>query len=184
MKLKKVNAAAGLLTALILMCHAGMMCVSLYTGWYNFILCKSFAHMTESLLIIHAACSLIIMFFYNDGTSVALYRKDNKSLIIQRASALLMIVLIHMHTVAYAHMATGEILTTSKAIRLWVFEIIYIVTVMTHFAVSFSKAFVTLGLISSQKKFCIMQKIVYAVCTVAAIAAAGGVTVFFIGGLV
>ena len=57
MKLKKINAVLGLLIVLSLCGHAGTMGFSLWTGWYSFLLCKSLAKITISLLVLHVFCS-------------------------------------------------------------------------------------------------------------------------------
>ena len=52
-KLKKINAAAAFLVILSLCGHAGTMCVSLWTGWYNFLIAKTCAYITVILLAFH-----------------------------------------------------------------------------------------------------------------------------------
>ena len=113
MKLKKINAVLGLLIVLSLCGHAGTMGFSLWTGWYSFLLCKSLAKITISLLVLHVFCSLCLFFFVHDGAGLK-YSKCNVSTILQRISALLILGLLHIHMKAYAHMATGTVLGTGQ----------------------------------------------------------------------
>ena len=131
MKLKKINKTKqlvidsiflGLLIVLSLCGHAGTMGFSLWTGWYSFLLCKSLAKITISLLVLHVFCSLCLFFFVHDGAGLK-YSKCNVSTILQRISALLILGLLHIHMKAYAHMATGTVLGTGQTAFLCVTEI-------------------------------------------------------------
>ena len=183
MKLKKINALAGLVATLLLLCHAGTMTLSLYTGWYNYPVCKTFAKLIFLFVAVHIICSLIILFFYHDGSETGLYKKANTRLILQRASAILMMLLIHTHTKAYKHMATGTTLTTGQSLFFLIFEILFLCTVMLHVSMSFSKALITLGILSSPAKAGVLDKIILILCILLAIASCGGVASFFLGGI-
>lgn len=184
MKIKKINAVLGLLVMLVLLCHAGIMSVSLYTGWYNFSICKMFAKLTLAIFILHILLSLIILFFRHDGADVSVYKRANIRLIVQRASALCLIAFVHFHMKAYAHMATGEVLSPVKAIVILIMEILFISFVLIHVAASFSKAFITLGILTSPEKARIMDRIVFVLLGIAGVIAIVGVTRFFIGGII
>lgn len=184
MKLKKINAVLGLLTTLSLFAHAGIMSISLHTGWYQYTLCKGFARLTLSLMILHIVCSLAILFFYHDGSEAVLYKKANVRLILQRASALCLMIFLHVHRKAYGHMATGETLSTGMAVFFMISEIIYICLVMIHISMSFSKAFITLGIVSSTNQVAVIDRIIWGVCIVLLLVAGIGVAAFFTGGIV
>ena len=182
MKLKKFNAVLGFLVLLSLCGHAGTMGVSLWTGWYSFFLCKTFAKITVSLLVLHALCSLCLFFFVHDGAELA-YPKYNASTILQRVSALLVLVLLHIHMKAYAHMATGTALSAGQTAFFCVTELLFFASVLTHIAVSVSKGVITLGLTTSAKAVSVIDRITYIVCGLAMLAVSGGMLSFFMGGL-
>lgn len=179
-KLKKVNASMAFLVLLSLCGHAGTMCVSLWTGWYHFIIAKTCAYITVISLAFHVLISLIIFFFIHDGANLK-YKKDNKSTLLQRISALAMIVLLHVHMNAYSHMATGEVLTTGKTLFFCLSELLFFAAVMTHVAVSFSKGLITLGIVSSAETIHKIDKAAYIICGLAMLATSGGMLSFFIG---
>lgn len=117
-------------------------------------------------------------FFLHDGARI-LYKKENLRLVLQRSSAIVIVVLLHVHTKAYAHMATGEALSKNQALLYCVSEIVYITAVMMHTALSFSKAFITLGWIKSSVAAKRIDWIAYIVCGSAGIVAAVAVYLFF-----
>lgn len=182
MILKKINAVLGLSIIAALICHGGTMTYSLITYWYNYTICKFFAHAAVVLMILHALMSICIFFFLHDGSSIS-YSRLNTSTLIQRITAVLMIIFIHFHTTAYAHMATGESLSAGKTVFVLITEYIYIISVFLHTSVSFSKALITLGLISSAKTARRVDKAAYIICGVFTLGALYGITAFFVGGL-
>lgn len=180
MKLKKFNAILGLAIIAVVLCHAGTMTYSLITFWYDLAVCKSLAHTAAALMTAHILTSLCIFFFLHDGSSLR-YSRMNKRAVIQRATAVLMIILVHFHITAYSHIAAGAALSRSQAVISCLAECLYIVSVFLHISASFSKAFITLGLIHSSKAAKRLDIAVYTVCAAAGIAALYAVTSFFLG---
>ncbi len=167
---EKWNAVLGLGIVAALLCHAGTMVCSLLTGWYDLTLCKGFARAAVALLVLHVLTTLCIFFFKHDGAS-ARYARQNARTWVQRVTALLILILIHTHTMAYAHMATGETLSNAAAIFFCIAESVYILAVCAHTAASFGKAFVTLGWLRSSKAAKRLDAVAYTVCCLIAAAA-------------
>ena len=115
-----------------------MVC-SLLTGWYDPALCKGFAHAAVLLLVLHVLTTLCIFFFKHDGAG-ARYARQNARTWVQRATALLILIFIHMHTTAYAHMATGETLTRGASIFHGITESIYLLAVCTQTPIPICRA--------------------------------------------
>lgn len=180
MKLKKINAVLGLAVIAALLCHAGTMTYSLITFWYDLAICKFFAHLSVALMVVHIFTSLCIFFFLHDGSSGS-YLRMNKRTIVQRVTAILMIILVHFHITAYSHMATGETLTQAQAVTSCLTEVLYIISVLVHISVSFSKAFTTLGLISSSKAVKRLDCAAYITCAAGGLAALYAVISIFLG---
>lgn len=183
MNLKKINALLGLLTAASLTGHAGTMGVSLWTGWYNFSLCKSLAKSTVLFMFLHAVVSIGILFFHHDGGQMK-YGRLNRSTALQRDTAIAILVLIHVHTKAYAHMTTGAVLSTGQTAMFCVTELLYFAAVMTHTAVSLSKAAVTLGLVRSGEAVKRIDRVVWTLCGLAMLILSGGMLSFFLGDVI
>ena len=179
MKLKKFNAAIGLLIVLSLCGHAGTMGYSLWTGWYSYVVCKMLARITVSLACIHVLVTLAEFFFFHDGSGFQ-YRNFNRSTIFQRISAIAMILLLHIHMKAYAHVVTGAVLTTGQKVFFCVEELLFFASVLTHAAISVSKGVITLGLVSSPGAIAVIDKICYVLGAWAMLAVTGGMLSFFL----
>lgn len=182
MRLKKLNAVLGLGIIAAVLCHAGTMTFSLITFWYNLAVCKTLAHVAVGLLILHVLTSICIFFFCHDGSDMG-YPRQNMRAVLQRVTAVLMMILIHFHTRAYAHMATGETLAPGRAVLTCALDVIFILSVCVHIAVSVSKSFVTLGWIGSSKTAGRIDRIAAAACILLGAVALFAVVRFFIGGL-
>ncbi|MGN0421672.1 MAG: hypothetical protein ACI4EY_02940 [Lachnospiraceae bacterium] len=179
MKLKKVNAAIGLLIVLALGGHAGTMGYSLWTGWYSYVVCKMLARLTVSLVSVHVILTLVEYFFFHDGSEFK-YKNYNWSAILQRATAIAMIVLLHIHMKAYAHVVTGVVLTTGQTVFFCVEELLFFAAVLSHAAVSVSKGVITLGLVSTPRAILVIDRICYVSGAFAMLAVAGGMLSFFL----
>ena len=66
MILKKINALIGLAIIVSLLAHAGVMTYSLITYWYDLALRKGLAHLTVSLVVVHALLSVGLFFFRHE----------------------------------------------------------------------------------------------------------------------
>ena len=180
MILKKGSAGAALLGCLCLAGHMGTMTFSLFTGWYRLDLCKNLAHLTLCFISIHALLSICSIFFCHEGASAA-YKKMNYRWILQRASAILIVLLIHVHTKAYSHMATGVPLSGGWSLLYCLSEVLYIAFVAIHVGLSFSRALLTFGWVQSGRIIRYIDIGAGIVCGAAGICAATAVIRFFGG---
>lgn len=163
---KKINAFISLLCCLSLLGHFGTMSYSMLTGWYNFVICKRLAHTTALTVSIHVFLVLIIFFFLHDGSNFSRYWRENIRTIIQRSSGIVIILLVHAHVKNYGFIISGEPFMMVERIRICVMEVIFFTSIFAHVATSFVKAFITLGLISDDKKINTFEKIVNIVCVI------------------
>ena len=182
MVLKKINATAALLTMLVAYCHIGIMSYSLWTGWYNLKICKGFAWATASMFIAHALLSIIIFFFKHDNASVK-YKKCNVGVIIQRVTAIAMLILIHLHTSAYAHVATGTTLSVGMVVFRIITEILFFGSVLVHMGDSCPKALITLGILPNERAFKVVAYVSCIACGLLFLVASSGVISFYVKGL-
>lgn len=180
--IKKVNTLVGFAVIVALCCHGGSMCYSMVTGWYDFFIAKTFANLTIISVAVHSLLSIIIFFFFHDG-SVLKYGKDNISTVLQRISAVAIIILLHIHINTYSFMATGESLSMCQTIISCITEILYFSAIMTHIAISIGKGFVTLGTVKSSAVLNRINLISYIICGIAMAASSISVLLFFIRGI-
>ena len=176
MKLKKCSAVLSLLAILTLLIHVGYSTFAYLTFYYN----PSLKMLTSLPFIIvvclHAVCAMCAVFLHGDGTRPDLYRKQNMGTILQRVSAALIFPLL------FIHLKTFDLLKTSAENGRWIVfgllifvQVTFFATIFTHASVSFSRALITLGLLSDREKQKKLDRIVYVLCAVLFLFTAGAV---------
>ena len=167
MRIKKINAVLSLLTVLAIIVHIGYNIFAYLTFYYNPMLKGLTAGPFMLLACLHAILGMMIVFLQADGTRLDLYPKQNRSTVIQRVSAALIFPLMILHT------KTFSLLQSCAGSGKWVPFVLLIITqplfygtVLTHVAVSVTRALVTLGRIDSREKQKKIDCIVYIFCAV------------------
>lgn len=167
MKLKKINAVLSLMTTAAMLLHIGYSVFAYLTMYYNpgMKLWMSVPFMV--LVCLHAVCGMSSVFLHADGTRLDLYPKQNRETVIQRLSVTLIFPLLYLHLNMYA------LLHFCAENGKWFFfglllfgQTLFYGVVLTHTAVSLSRALITLGLLSSMEKKKRIDRIVYIVCAV------------------
>ena len=172
MKLKKINAALGLLSVPAMLVHLGYTVFAYLTFYSNPGLTLLTAVPFMVVVCLHAVCGMLIVFLQSDGTRLDLYPKQNLRTILQRVSAALMLPLLILH------INTFSLLQSAAAAGHWLWfallmisQPLFYATVMTHIAVSVTRGFITLGWLNSPEKQKIIDRIVYILCAAAFAAA-------------
>lgn len=150
MFLKKINTICSWIIIGFLLGHLGTMCYSMLTGWYDDSICKRLAHGTAAAVAIHVMLSLILVFFFHDGADFSKYKKQNRRVILQRASGLVIIALLHLHTKAFGFIVTGMALSGSDKCFILITEFLFFGAIFTHLGVSFSRSLISMGMLRSE----------------------------------
>ena len=165
MKLKKINAVLSLLSILLLLMHLGYSVFAYFTFYYNPLLTKLFAVPFMVTVCLHAILGMSMVFLLPDGTRMDLYPRQNFRTILQRVSAALIFPLLILHINTFdllkACAANGR---RGLMILLFLSEPLFYGTVLTHTAVSLTRAFVTLGLLTSRELMKKLDLIIYLIC--------------------
>ena len=185
MRLKKINAALGLLSILFMLLHIGYSAFAYLTMYYNPILKTVFSVPFIVLVCLHAICGMSVLFMQKESAGAELYAKQNKRTVLQRISAALIFPLLILHLKTFSLMqASAEKGAKIFIILLILAELIFFGVVITHIAVSFTNGFITLGLLSSEKTKRIIDRAVYiigaAVFIVCAVAVIRGQAIMFL----
>ena len=168
MKLKKINALLGLLSALFMLTHIAYSAFAYLTMYYNPVLKTVFSLPFIILVCLHAVCGMSILFMQGDSLRADLYPKQNMRTILQRISAALIFPLLILHLKTFSLMqASAEKGLKIFIILLILAELLFFAVVTTHVAVSFTGGFVTLGLLSSDKVKKAIDKTVNIICALA-----------------
>ncbi|MBR4344068.1 MAG: hypothetical protein IKP88_15450 [Lachnospiraceae bacterium] len=162
MKLKKINAVLSLLTIFFILIHIGYNVYCYLAFYYNPTLKTITAMPIMVLACLHGICGMISVFLMGDGTRLDLYPKQNKRTIIQRVSAALIfpLLILHLNTFNLLKSSAEE----NKMILFYTVifcQILFYAIIIIHTVTSASKAFITLGLLSSPQKQKKLDKIIY-----------------------
>jgi hypothetical protein len=149
--LKKCNSICSWILILCLLGHLFTMSYSMLTGWYDYTICKALAKSTAAVTAIHVLLSLILLFFFHDGGQLTKYPKQNIKTILQRASGIVIICLLHKHVKDFGFIVTGATLSGLDKVLLLTSEILFFGAIFIHLATSFSRSLITIGLISTDE---------------------------------
>ena len=168
MKLKKINAALGLLSILAMLLHIGYTVFAYLAFYYNPMLKLLTAIPFMVLVCLHAVCGMLTVFLQADGTRLDLYPKQNLRTILQRVSASLILPLLILHINTY-----GLLASTAEAGRwLWfallmLSQPLFYGVALIHVAVSVTRGLITLGLLTSSDRQKRIDRVVYILCGLA-----------------
>ena len=167
MRLKKISAAAGLLSSAGLLIHVIYNIYSYLTFYYNPSLKMLTAIPFILFTCIHAICGMCSVFLLGDGTRLDLYRKQNMRTVIQRVSAALLFPLLILH------LRTFDLLKSSSGNKQWPFfalliflQVIFYAVTAAHVAVSLSGGLITLGILADRQKQKRLDRFVWFLCAV------------------
>jgi succinate dehydrogenase hydrophobic anchor subunit len=168
MRLKKINAALGLLSIAAMLLHIGYTVFAYLAFYYNPTLKLLTAIPFMVLACLHAVCGMLTLFLQSDGTRLDLYPRQNARTILQRVSAALMLPLLILH------INTFGLLQSSAEAGQWIWFALLMLSqplfygvVQTHIAVSVTRGLITLGWLSSTEKQKVIDRVVYILCALA-----------------
>ncbi len=164
--LKKCNSICSWILTVCLFGHFLTMSYSMLTGWYDYSLCKMLARSTAAVTALHVMISLVIVFFFHDGSQLMKYPRHNIRTILQRASGLVIVCLLHMHVKAFQFIMSGTALSVSHKISLLATEILFFAAIFIHLGASFSRSLITMGLLSSDASEKKTDRVIITLCAV------------------
>ena len=163
---KKVNAVLGLAIIAALLVHIIYEIYAYMTFYYNPVLTKVIAFTVLGLGVLHIMLSVFILFISHDKGKGLRYPALNLRTLLQRISAASIAIVLILH------MNTFKILSgTANSNRVLFFavlviQVLFYLTVLFHIAVSAGNAFITLGLITSDKARKRIDIIVWIICAI------------------
>ena len=161
---KKINAWLGLGSAVVLAAHVCYQIVAYLTFYYNEFVTAMLGHILSVLAILHVLCSISLLIFSHDKGMGIKYGALNIRIILQRVTALLMLVLIGIHVNTFHHLADA-------LIPLLIVQILFFACVFIHIGASVTNALITRGVIDSMEARKKIDIVVFIICTVLFIAA-------------
>ena len=168
MNIKKWNARLSLLTVVLFLIHEGYHLYAYTTMYYNPVLSKVTGYALAGALGLHVILSIISVFVLHDAKKVS-YKKLNIKTVIQRVSAVLIVLLLPIHILSFGLLQSsvggiGYILTE-------IAQILFYAALCCHIAVSFSNALITLGYLTEMRRKRIIDIVVAVICAILFLAA-------------
>ena len=161
MNLKKNNAILSLFTCLMLLIHVVYQAVAHLMLFYYPIVSKILGYAVLIPAVLHGAMSAISVLFLHDSRKI-MYKKANVRTYIQRICAVIIVVLLPAHLYSYAiHDITAGSALFYVAASI---QIIFYGAIITHVAVSVSKALITLGRIGNMDKMHMIDRSLFVLC--------------------
>lgn len=161
--MKKFNASVAFLAAISITVHIVLEDCLMFGFFEFFSVIKYITRGAASFVMLHAVISLVIFFFFTDHGGFSGVSKYNMATIFQRISALLLILMIHLHG------------TLSWLI------LPMIIFVCVHMSVSVPRGLITLGITKSEKSIALVQKMSYIFYAVLLVFSSVAVCVYMIG---
>ena len=162
MKLKKLNAALGLLSVLLMLLHIGYTTFAYLTFYYNPVLKNATALPILLAACLHAVCGMMIMFTQKESSRLDLYPRQNISTILQRVSAALIFPLLILHLNSFSlKKSSAERGYSALVLLLMLAELLFFAVLIIHVAVSLTRGLITLGLLSSRERQKTIDRVVY-----------------------
>jgi hypothetical protein len=185
MTIKKLNAVIALITSLALFVHIGYSAFAYLTFYYNPTLKVVTAIPFMVCTCIHAILGMCAVFLMGDGTRLTVYPRLNARTLIQRITAALIFPMLILHLNTFRLLKNNAASGNWPVFAIIIFiQIIFFAVVITHTAVSFSRALITLGMLQSRQAQTIIDRIVYifwaAVFLIASFAVTRGDIVMFV----
>lgn len=167
MRLKKLNAVLALLSTLALLMHVGYNWYAYLTMYYNPTLKMVFTTPFLLCVCLHAVLGMCSVFLLGDGTRLDLYQRPNRRTVMQRIAAALIFPLL------IVHMKTFSLLESTAKSGAWLLfalvmlvQIAFYAVIAVHTVTSFSRALITLGLLTSRETQRRIDRIVAMLCAV------------------
>ncbi len=162
--IKKANAILSLLTLCLLVVHAGYQTVSYLLFFYNPVATAVTGMSLEAAFVLHAILSAISVFGAHDSKTIS-YKKLNIGTVLQRITAVLMIVLLPPH-IAFSVLLNKGVVPKQTFYIIIAVQILFYGAICTHVAVSFSKALISLGWLVDDDKRKKIDRTVAVICAV------------------
>ena len=160
MKIKKINAVLALFSIFAMILHIGYNVFSYLTMYYNLSLKLLTAVPFIVITCIHAVLGMCSVFLLEDGTRIDIYSGQNKKTVVQRISAALIFPLLIIHLKTFDLLKNlAETKNQTVFVLVILIQIMFYAVVISHAAVSFSRALITLGILRSREKLKIVEKI-------------------------
>lgn len=181
MTLKRINAVCALILIATVIVHASLQYARLLGGAevaLPLLVCR---YLLFACFAVHAALGLRTAASGLQGEKAKMYWSLNKGCLVQRITAVAALVLVFLHAIPALIWASGGFFSVELSIVFFLAAVLFYALLLVHIALSFSKALITLGLVTSQKAWRVADVAAKIVCALLACAAVWLYTVYTMG---
>ena len=140
-----------ILTA-VLLGHIVTTMAFLLTGWFDLKMFMALPKIVGIVCLIHVCISMYVIFLKHDGTDISGYGRLNRRTIAQRATGITILALVHPHVKLFESFLFESLpLSLPHKIVVFIVEMVFFGAIYLHLACSFSRSFITMGMIRSEK---------------------------------
>ena len=151
MGVKKVNAVLGMILSVACIVHITTQVIFGLTHQELGLLATVPVHICMGTAVLHILIGFGMIFFLHEGKKTSMYPKENVGTILQRGSGILMTILMFFHFKLHKIvLSAGEQQGMGLFVLCMCVMILFFGTVFLHISVSFTRAMVTLGIITSR----------------------------------
>ena len=159
--MKKVNACLGILSAVFLFLHSVYQAVSYAFLIYSPVVTRIFADSLALLVFIHGTLGFISVFGKHDSRKIH-YPKLNIKTVLQRYSMYIIGILLIPHFLAWMLLSKANSRVLFALLEC--IQVLFFGSLFLHTAVSFTRALISLGLVTEEKTVKRIDTIMYVVC--------------------
>ena len=163
---KKVNAVCGLAVSVSVLIHIVYVIYAYLTFYYNPLLTRIIADTTLLFAGIHIIFSAVIVFLLHDRGNGMLYPRLNMRTLIQRVSAVLMILMLVLHINTFKLLSSSSESNRVLFAAVMISQVLFYASALLHVALSAGNALITLGAISTVRSRKTVDVIVWIICAV------------------
>lgn len=164
-KLKKINAVLAAVTTDLLYLHTAIMVFTMLTGFKYLLVFKILGRIFVVFTALHMIVSLVLLnVFHDKPKKQRVYPKQNKKMMIQRLSGIMIFILTIFHLIIYEDFNSGIEIGTVQKILIIVSQICYYAVAFGHTAISFTGIGIAMGKIRSDEKEKELSKKISIVC--------------------
>ena len=165
MKIKKINAAAALFLIALLLIHVIYEVWSYVAFFYNPLVTAIIAYSFAAVACFHMVLAGWSVFRVHDGSTLRMYPRANLGTILQRCSAVVIIVLLPIHAKTGDWVA-GHAVGQAGFTFLMCLQVLFWLLIGIHVTVSLSRALITLGVLSDMRRKKTIDIVTAVVCAV------------------
>ena len=162
--IKKWNAVCSWVLTLFLLGHMLTMSIPMLTGGHDYSDCQILARGIVATVLIHVVLCIVSYYPRRGMLNFHRYRKENRRLITQRISGIVILVLLYPHMRILHLIISGASFSGGAKFLVLVTEILFAGAAFLHLSVSFSRSMLTLGLLKNDRMEKLVDYVTWIIC--------------------